>query len=200
MRTFRGIIANLKKLKLKHCEKLRTQLIANLEKRLAHVESTEIYVFASLLTPKYNKCWLKASEGEKWDQQLIDNIKDYIEKFPIADNESVENSSLDTSINEPPNKRIKLFDYMKNSKHSTSSNKSKKSIELCVQEYFNICNQISYEELTDTRAFWCKYQHLWPELAAYAKMILTIPATSAPVERIFSVGGAILRPSRRKII
>ena len=54
-------------------------------------------------------------------------------------------------------------------------------------------------EDVNTREFWLKYQHEWPELAAYAKHLLTVPATSAPVERIFSVGGAILRPARRRL-
>ena len=30
--------------------------------------------------------------------------------------------------------------------------------------------------------YWKKYQHEWPELAAYAKALLTVPASSASVE------------------
>ena len=69
---------------------------------------------------------------------------------------------------------------------STSNNKS---LELCIKEYFNTCNSLSEEELK-TKTFWRKHQKLWPEFASLAKLILSIPATSAPVERIFSVGGA----------
>ena len=43
------------------------------------------------------------------------------------------------------------------------------------------------------------YQNKWPQLSAYAKFILTIPATSAPVERVFSVGVGILALSRRRL-
>ena len=49
------------------------------------------------------------------------------------------------------------------------------------------------------RLFWLKYEKEWPELAAYTKAILTVPASSAAVERVFSVGGSILRPSRRRL-
>ena len=49
----------------------------------------------------------------------------------------------------------------------------------------------------ETDKFWCLNEQRWPELASFAKFILSVPATSAPVERIFSVGSSILRPSRR---
>ena len=55
------------------------------------------------------------------------------------------------------------------------------------------------DKYKDTRELWLKYEKEWPELAAYAKSLLTVPASTAAVERIFSVGGAILKPSRRRL-
>ena len=81
----------------------------------------------------------------------------------------------------------------------SSASRSKKTIQLYIQEYFNECESLTEDELV-TKYFWKNHQKIWPELASFAKMILTIPATSAPVERIFSVGGAILRPSRRRLL
>ena len=51
----------------------------------------------------------------------------------------------------------------------------------------------------DTKKFWLKHELEWPELAAYTKDLLTVLASTASVERIFSVGGAILKPSRRRL-
>ena len=44
--------------------------------------------------------------------------------------------------------------------------------------------------------FWRKHSPEFPALAALAKQILSIPASSAPVERVFSQGGIIIRPHR----
>ena len=63
--------------------------------------------------------------------------------------------------------------------------------------YFEAIQKSS--ETTETKVFWRHHQHEWSELAAYAKCILTVPATSATMERVLSVGGAILRPSRRRL-
>ena len=59
--------------------------------------------------------------------------------------------------------------------------------------------KISKNSREDTRLFWLNYEKEWPELAAYTKAILTVPASSGAVERVFSVGGSILRPSRRRL-
>jgi hypothetical protein len=66
-------------------------------------------------------------------------------------------------------------------------------------EYINKINCLKPSELEDTSLFWKLNSKLWPELAHFARYILTIPATSAPIKRVFSIGGAILSPSRRRI-
>ena len=50
-------------------------------------------------------------------------------------------------------------------------------------EYYLTIVSASYSE---TSAFWIANESKWRQLADYAKFILTIPATSALVERVFS--------------
>lgn len=80
------------------------------------------------------------------------------------------------------------------------NNQLNNNIEKTIDDYFKQIESTSYES-TQTGAFWLEHSKKgqWPELVTYAKYILAIPATSAPIERIFSVGGAILAPKRRKM-
>jgi len=66
-------------------------------------------------------------------------------------------------------------------------------------EYINKINSLKPSELENPSLFWKLNSNLWPELANFARYILTIPATSAPIERVSSIGEAILIPSRRRI-
>jgi len=43
----------------------------------------------------------------------------------------------------------------------------------------------------DPLVFWAKYQHQYPILAAVARRVLAIPATSSSSERLFSAGGRV---------
>lgn len=47
--------------------------------------------------------------------------------------------------------------------------------------------------------FWKKNTARFPSVAALALTVLIVPATSAPVERIFSTGGILMRPHRASL-
>ena len=48
----------------------------------------------------------------------------------------------------------------------------------------------------DTLAWWRKHRFEYPYLAAIARLMLAVPATSAPFQRIFSVCGLIVTRQR----
>lgn len=43
--------------------------------------------------------------------------------------------------------------------------------------------------------FWVNHSTELPKLACLARQLLVVPATSAPIERVFSHGGIIIRPT-----
>lgn len=47
--------------------------------------------------------------------------------------------------------------------------------------------------------YWYGQANQYTDLAALAKKLLVVPATSAPVERVFSHGGLIMRPHRSQL-
>lgn len=48
----------------------------------------------------------------------------------------------------------------------------------------------------DAIKYWCKHKMQWPKLYKLFNVVLSVPASSAPVERVFSHGGIIFRPHR----
>ena len=183
----RGLINELTKSeKLKYCEKIRTNLLASLKKRFEYLENSPIYAIAAILTPSYGKKWLKPEEEHKWDKVIVTQIEEFVKKYGCK----LESRS---EIKEPLAKKLKVLNYL--NEKSTLQTRSK-SIECDLNEYLSQITKLSDMEL-ETDKFWCLNEQRWPELASFAKFILSVPATSAPVERIFSVGSSILRPSRR---
>ena len=151
------------------------------------------------MTPKYGLKWLKPAERRNFTKEsIVQSVEEFLLKKPLpkeADQNKIKNG--DECFTERPTKKMKLLNYMSiYSDLSTTSDKISTSINKQVENYLSLVNTPGD---INTRDFWLKYEAELPDLAAYAKHLLAVPATSAPVERIFSVGGAILRPARRRL-
>ena len=58
-----------------------------------------------------------------------------------------------------------------------------------VQEYFRTKRQLPDKNKQDPLNFWIDNERIYPNLAPFAQDILVIPASSTPIERVFSKAG-----------
>ena len=66
-----------------------------------------------------------------------------------------------------------------------------------VMEYFK--NKVSYQKSKDVLSWWKKHSCIYPQLSRLAPALLSIPASSASSERIFSETGCILEARRQQL-
>ena len=191
---------------LKHCNKLRDQLLRSLEERFTYAENDYVFTLAALLTPSIGLQFMAPNEVNAATKLLIDRVTDFAlirglsrSTHTSSTSQSTSTSTSSSSASEPAKKRLRLYEYFEANKelHSRALN-NLKPIELSIDEYIAKIRSNNYET-SQNASFWLCHQELWPELSLYAKYILSIPATSAPIERVFSVGGSILSAKRRRL-
>jgi hAT family C-terminal dimerisation region len=67
------------------------------------------------------------------------------------------------------------------------------------QKYLTICN-CDYDGAEDCLKFWQRQRKELPTLYKVATKVHSVPATSAPIERVFSHGGVIMRPHHDRLL
>ena len=183
--------------------------MSSLKQRFGFLDIDPLYIHSAILTPKYGKKWMnRENERINFNNDTVVSAADeFLMKFHLNNNNGLNNNNNRNNLNDddapkpPPAKRLKNMDFLNqqvDSPNSRLTNSKIKTLTQQLREYLQII-ACAATKIDDTRQFWLKYKDQWPELAAYAKYLLTVPASSAAVERVFSVGGAILRPSRRRL-
>lgn len=117
----------------------------------------------------------------------------------VADGEATQQMNADDSSSSnnspPPTKLPRLVVHYK--AHKSQRNLTvDASISDQISKYFSdIQDPCSDSALV----FWSKNKDRYPQLHALAVKLLSVPASSAPVERIFSRGGLIMRPHHARL-
>ena len=88
-----------------------------------------------------------------------------------------------------------LSRYKALKKRTSSSNQETTSIPSQISKYFDKIQTAD----SDALVFWEENKAKFPQMSKLAMKALSVPASSAPVERVFSVGGIIMRPHRSRL-
>ncbi|KAL7879730.1 hypothetical protein SRHO_G00019840 [Serrasalmus rhombeus] len=155
-----------------------------------------LYLMSAFLDPSFCLFWLEqdvfATDEVKNEvkEMLIDQVLAQARKVPLPDS-----SSGDDDQDEPPAKTPRLFSgYRKKGAKKTTDHGSSVRTEL--NRYIQVTSE---EDGVDCLDFWKRYSTVFPRLYPVAMRALAVPATSSPVERVFSHGGLIMRPHRARL-
>ncbi|MGH0142385.1 UNVERIFIED_CONTAM: hypothetical protein FKN15_035985 [Acipenser sinensis] len=98
---------------------------------------------------------------------------------------------------EPAHKAPRLFAGYQQRKGNKSDGKT--SIRAELGKYLQLCADDGTDEAHACLQLWFQHRKDFPQLFQVAMKVLAIPATSAPVERVFSHGSIIMRPHRSRL-
>ena len=186
----------------KYTSRFVATLKASVNSRLGKYEDIHVFLMASALDPRFKLKWCKPVEFNHLKAVLIKevqkNLQDQGTDMAIqTSNSSNEAIQIQESDLEPPAKKMKtFFNDLIGETASSNSIITPNDITLMVEEYL-LSPCLPQEE--NPLEFWKLNQVKYSPLAKLASQFLCVPASSAPVERLFSIAGKVFRPERCRL-
>ena len=183
-----GLKHQVNELSCDYSSKMISTLKASIDKRLSVYESDETYITSAVLDPRFKVRWCNEKDIDdllsivKQKASQIENVE---QSMPCPDDEDLS----------PPHKKMKpdFFSFM-----SPSRPKPQRAMTTTNELDSYLAEPCSGME-SDPMEFWKVNTHRFPVLSKLAVKYLSIPATSAPVERLFSIAGKTFRPERCRL-
>jgi hypothetical protein len=179
----KGLKHKMKKLNVKYNCSLMSGLRAAVDNRLTQFEQSDVYVMATVLDPRFKLRWC-STETEK--QAIKASLLHHFQALPPG-------TDTPPSDAAPPNKRQKVDDDLLDFMDELESTPIHPSSSTEVDEYLS---QPCTDRHSDPLAYWKSQQCNCPGLAQLAIRFLNVPASSSPVERLFSIAGNVFTPNR----
>ncbi|KAI2655656.1 E3 SUMO-protein ligase ZBED1 [Labeo rohita] len=164
--------------------------------------SSEKYVSVSFVKPVlhlFSSSILKEKYKDPETQELLDMATALDPRFKLEDrvtpiqarllSEMAASVSMDTPSTSKRKKTLGSFFKITERASPTQPPHQEQAVASELQSYLQCADLDSEENPLD---LWREHQRVYPQLSKLAKKYLSIPATSAPSERVFSTGGNIV--------
>ena len=172
---------------------LRDGLVESLKKRFGVLIKDDLFIISTLLDPNFGLSYLEVEDQQRARSKLISMIRrEEAKQLVISSNSEKENNSENLKIKNLLEKRESNFPQFKQIQHV-----KKDIIEDLVDNYISTISSGDFKQCA--LVFWKAHEVKFKAIAEIARKYLGVPASSAAVERIFSISGHILSTKRSKM-
>ncbi|XP_046448785.1 uncharacterized protein LOC124197389 [Daphnia pulex] len=158
-----------------HCKAFISSIITALNCRFAHCFNDEDLCLAAMVHPKFKLSWIK--EGERTD--MLEKLNLSFETFSTDSNPSSCRRVVSEDSDASPNKKKNFFESL----YRSSSIPSTSELDMFLADQSTKTNSLL--KFPTIKEMFLKFNAALP--------------SSASVERLFSVGGSIFRPTRNRL-
>lgn len=183
--------------KVKYTKDLRAELLKSLVKRFgAIVEKDDLFKVATFLDPNFGLKPFRPEFHIDVQRRVKANLEALVPKKNVPAN--VQESTVE-ALNSSMSRRKSNDNVSIYVTYSTEqADLTVDELDIQIKEYRAKIAQFKPNEKVNVLEFWKANSCRWPLMAALAKIMLGVPASSANCERMFSLAGHIFSPKRRR--
>lgn len=174
-----GIKFQLDELSNMYKNKMLTAFKSSMDARMTKYEDHSLFIKATILDPQNRLEWCNQEEKGKYRDLIQQELQAITPQATAAPRDEAASR---------PRKKSKLCAFM-----SAPAPAPQQTNQL--DKYL----QDASDPDADPLSFWRQHQQDFPQLTQLAVKYLGVPASSAPVERLFSIAGKVLRPDRCRL-
>ena len=180
-----------------YTEEIRRELLSSLNKRFSNLINQDICQLSTFLDPHFGSDLFNEEKLQAVKTRLVSLIQQQMVIDVVQEkvNDKL-NEEKFNKIHKAEKKRSEYYVTYKQTNNNISN--ESKCIEDEIIDYIRYLNDDHFE-FTDTLDFWRLNETRFKELSKLAKKFLGVPASSAAVERMFSLAGHIFQSKRRKM-
>jgi len=171
----------------------------SLQRRFAENEKDRLLQLAATLDPKFELKWCSGSQPggstictSEGIRSILNTEARAIAPPPPTDEQPVATESLEAA--KPPSKKSRLFSTFQFIGDHAGQAAVGSDCEAEVSSYLAELTLRDFD--SNPLHYWKENRHRLPTLSTLARKVLCVPATSAPVERVFSTTVHIVSPFR----
>ena len=179
-----GLKHQVQQISATYNNKMVSTLKDSIQQRLSHYQDDDSYLTAAVLDPRFKLRWCPADKRCEMEAALINKASSV--NIAVSENE----------MKSPAVKAPKLDDDFFSFMGSESYNSNASETTGAESEVKDYLKQPCTHRSSDPLKYWKGQQSNFPVLSTLAARYLTIPASSAPVEWLFSIAGKVFRPER----
>ncbi|XP_062312234.1 E3 SUMO-protein ligase ZBED1-like [Osmerus eperlanus] len=177
---------------------MKKVILGYLNKKYSDPETVDLLDMASLVDPRFKGKYIADDHQEFIKTRAVAEILSLLEvqaatvTEPHTSTEAAADGAEAAEVAvERQSKRVKrsLGSFFKKASDGTAALADREAIEVELKSYLQT---MKVDGETDPLDWWRVYQANFPRVARLAQKYLCIPATSAPSERAFSIGGNIV--------
>ena len=178
-------------------KQLRKDLLASLDKRFSEMIKSDVFLVSSFLDPTFGIDVFDEEQKRVVQARLISLIKQQQVMREVLLEKNVNNEKQAKSKEFISDlKRHQNYNLVRQNVPKKSGNEG--TIEDEIKDYIRFITDESFNCICPL-LFWKMNETRFKELSKLAKKYLGVPASSAAVERMFSIAGHVFQTKRRKL-